>query len=116
MRAAARRARDLGLRYVFPIHLKTNGFGGAALYNLLAGGERYDCKHYGQDCNAQGLTEQGALVMKELMKRGVIIDVGHMSAKALGGAKRSDLEPIYRSSDYMTVMWENAIVRGAGIK
>jgi hypothetical protein len=32
------------------------------------------------------------------------------------GLKRSDLEPIYRSSDYMTVMWENAIARSASIK
>lgn len=77
---------DLGLRYVFPIHLKTNGFGGAALYNLLAGGEKYDCKHHGQDCNTQGLTEQGVLVMKELMKKGMIIDLGHMSARAMGAA------------------------------
>jgi len=77
---------DLGLRYVFPIHLKTNGFGGAALYNLLAGGQKYDCKHYGQDCNTLGLTEQGALVIKELMKKGMIIDVGHMSAKAMGAS------------------------------
>jgi len=32
------------------------------------------------------------------------------------GLKRSDLEPIYRSSDYMTVMWEKAIARSTSIK
>ncbi len=77
---------DLGLRYVFPIHLKTNGFGGAATYNILASGEKYDCKHFSQDCNDQGMTAQGRFVMKELMKKGMIIDVGHMSALALEDA------------------------------
>ncbi len=74
---------DLGLRYIFPIHLKTNGFGGAAIYNLIAGGETYDCKHYSKDCNTQGLTDYGRQVLLALMKKGMMIDVGHMSAKAL---------------------------------
>ncbi|GBF37685.1 membrane dipeptidase [Leptospira johnsonii] len=77
---------DLGLRYVFPIHLKTNGFGGAGLYNILGSGTKYDCKHYGQDCNTAGLTTYGQKVLRELMKKGMIIDVGHMSAKSLDGA------------------------------
>lgn len=74
---------DLGIRYVFPIHLKTNGFGGAAIYNILASGDTYDCKHYSQDCNLQGLTVQGEILITELMKKGMIIDVGHMSARSL---------------------------------
>lgn len=77
---------NLGIRYAFPIHLKTNGFGGAALYNILTGGESYDCKHYGQDCNELGLTDKGEKVMEAMMEKGMIIDVGHMSALALDQA------------------------------
>ncbi|PKA14385.1 membrane dipeptidase [Leptospira haakeii] len=77
---------DAGLRYIFPIHLKTNGFGGAGLYNILGSGTKYDCKHYGQDCNTAGLTSYGPKIMKALMQKGMIIDVGHMSARSLEGA------------------------------
>ncbi|WP_082075868.1 membrane dipeptidase [Teredinibacter turnerae] len=77
---------NLGIRYAFPIHLKTNGFGGAALYNILTGGESYDCQAFGQDCNQLGLTDMGAKVMEAMMEKGMIIDVGHMSARALEGA------------------------------
>ena len=52
--------------------------GGAATYNILASGDKYDCKHYGQNCNTLGLTDMGKFVMKELMKKGMIIDVGHI--------------------------------------
>lgn len=74
---------NLGIRYLFPIHLKTNGFGGAALYNLITGGDSYDCKHYSQDCNVLGLTDTGKEFLRTLMKKGMVIDVGHMSAKAM---------------------------------
>lgn len=77
---------DVGLRYIFPIHLKTDGFGGAALYNILGSGDSYDCKHYSQDCNVEGLTDDGKTLMHLLMKKGMLIDVGHMSAKALQDA------------------------------
>ncbi len=77
---------DLGLRFIFPIHLKTNGFGGAALYNILGSGDSYDCKHYSQDCNVEGLTDDGKTLMSLLMQKGMIIDVGHMSAKSLSDA------------------------------
>ncbi|WP_428241109.1 membrane dipeptidase [Gynuella sp.] len=77
---------DMGLRYIFPVHLKTNGYGGAALYNILASGDRYDCPHYGQDCNVQGLTEAGQMLMKTLMRKGMLIDLGHMSARTMADA------------------------------
>lgn len=77
---------DMGIRFAFPIHLKTNDFGGAALYNLIAGGDSYDCKHFSHDCNVQGLTENGQYIMKGLMKKGMIIDLGHMSSRAMNDA------------------------------
>lgn len=77
---------DLGIRYVFPVHLKTNGFGGAALYNILASGDSYDCKHYGQDCNVEGLTSTGSVMLNALMNKGMMVDVGHMSAKTFSSA------------------------------
>lgn len=74
---------SLGISYIFPIHLKTNGFGGAAMYNELGYGTTYDCPDYTKDCNVKGLTAEGEFLLRELMSRGFIIDVGHMSALAI---------------------------------
>lgn len=76
----------LGISYIFPIHLKTNAFGGAAMYNELGYGQTFDCHEYQKDCNVLGLTEEGEFLMRELMSRGFIIDVGHMSARATEAA------------------------------
>lgn len=90
-----------GVRHVFPVHLATNGFSGAALYNPLvtAAGHgskalercadpsyRYD-KYLGirrgyPVCNTQGLTDLGKHLVNELMRLGMIVDVNHMSARA----------------------------------
>lgn len=40
------------------------------------------------DCNSEGLTALGAVMLEEMMKRGMIIDIDHMSRKALGEALR----------------------------
>jgi microsomal dipeptidase-like Zn-dependent dipeptidase len=94
-----------GVRHVFPLHFCDNAFGGAAfalplhwsannrvmsaanplislpVYRMRTqergGGYRYR----GGNCNAQGLTPLGRLLITELMARGMVIDVDHMSAR-----------------------------------
>lgn len=74
---------DSGIRVVFPVHLKTNGFAGAAIYNpLVYAPNQSDCVKPSK-CNDDGLTAQGVTLVKELMKKGIIIDIGHMSAKTM---------------------------------
>jgi hypothetical protein len=125
------RLYTLGVRYVIPIHVIDNQFGGTAIYengfnrsNLREAGhfweiecaknsdgitytynEEYDLVKAmaafvkigmdpfrrsgpGPDCsgpgkgphrNARGLTLQGIFAIKEMMKRGMIVDIDHMS-------------------------------------
>ncbi len=72
---------DRGVRHVFPIHFKTNGFGGAALQHALTTGPERDCSAEGYEhaCNALGMTELGKYFIGELMKRQMMIDIDHMS-------------------------------------
>ncbi len=127
---------DQGVRYVLPIHLVNNRFGGAAIYqptyslaNLRETGDYFDitCSAQGDDisfrhppnldtaivvaaaaklglyrpfppppqCPRPGinegpghrnnlpLTALGVFALKEMMKRGMIIDIDHMSDKAV---------------------------------
>jgi microsomal dipeptidase-like Zn-dependent dipeptidase len=125
-----------GVRYVIPVHVSDNVFGGAAIYkndfntaNLRETGHFWsiECANVednithtytdgydplravaafaklgldpfrrsgpGPDCpagqqgksrghrNAQGLTHLGVIALKEMMKRGMIVDIDHMSQK-----------------------------------
>jgi microsomal dipeptidase-like Zn-dependent dipeptidase len=127
---------DRGVRYVIPIHLVNNRFGGSAIYqhlynfaNLRETGDYFDitCSARGDDIsfrhppnlvsdivdaaaskfglfrqfppppqcprpginegaghrNNLGLTDLGVFALKEMMKRGMIIDIDHMSDKAI---------------------------------
>ncbi|ETK33348.1 hypothetical protein MPTA5024_24620, partial [Microbispora sp. ATCC PTA-5024] len=98
---------DLGVRYVFPIHFSNNGFGGTAFQNPLirstGGGpisgrnplgtigaytvqtENAQALGYSYRTgrrNVQGLTELGKLLVRGLIRRGMVIDIDHMSAYA----------------------------------
>lgn len=115
-----------GVRYMFPIHLLDNRFGGTAIYNdlfnysnaretgqwyearlvpeltytfqaqgsflfdsamLVKLGKVYDPPRYPTPpknatmglANIRGLTVQGTLAIKEMMRRGMLIDIDHMS-------------------------------------
>jgi microsomal dipeptidase-like Zn-dependent dipeptidase len=97
----------LGVRYVFPVHFSNNGFGGTAFQNALirsTGGfpvsdrnplgtvgayliDTEDGRSAGYEYrtgrrNVQGLTSLGKTLIRELARRGMIIDVDHMSAHA----------------------------------
>ncbi len=103
-----------GIRHVFPIHFRTNSFGGGALSNPVAGpmGDATPCTEprylyggqrnigdYGRlpwipdavmestaSCNRYGLFEAGRTALHELMYRGMIIDVDHMSDRSFWDA------------------------------
>ena len=99
-----------GVRHVFPIHFQTNAFGGAAISNPLTGpmGDAVPCTEsryrfggfrsigdFGRipwipdpimesaaACNRFGLTLTGRTMIRELMRRGMLIDVDHMSDRS----------------------------------
>ena len=94
--------RDLGIRHLFPVHLFNNGFAGTGYFNqfLQMGDsmvnmttlleEPCDEKYTGglvkngvPVCSPIGLTNHGRWFMQRLMQKNMIIDVDHMSSKAL---------------------------------
>jgi microsomal dipeptidase-like Zn-dependent dipeptidase len=137
--AEIQRLYDNGARYVFPVHVLDNAFGGTAIYeggfntsNLREAGHYWDIEcadvsdnithtyQLGTDVlenilkstvsliklgidpfrhpgtppvcpdgpgksrghrNARGLTPEGEIALREMMKRGMIVDIDHMSQK-----------------------------------
>jgi microsomal dipeptidase-like Zn-dependent dipeptidase len=81
----------MGVRHLFPIHFYNNAFGGSAnsnaliTYSFTNNFRKRNCssEQYEYDtaqCNADGLSSVGKSFISQLMKRGMIIDVDHMSA------------------------------------
>jgi microsomal dipeptidase-like Zn-dependent dipeptidase len=72
-----------GVRHFYPIHVHDNGFGGAAYFAPMLQGDvsyRRPCPEYARgECNKRGLAPTGFALINELMRRGAIIDVDHMS-------------------------------------
>ena len=116
---------DIGVRHLFPIHFADNGFGGVAFQNPLeydpnfgAGTEvnplssvalslypvtTSDGTFYGYAartgrCNVRGLTGLGMTLILEMISRGMIIDVDHMSARS-----RSDTLDLCEAVEYPVV-------------
>jgi len=88
VRAQLQTMYTLGMRHFFPIHFYNNAFGGSANSNFLITYALYPNKlapigcSYEYDnhkCNLQGLTALGKQLIPELMKKGMIIDIDHMS-------------------------------------
>jgi microsomal dipeptidase-like Zn-dependent dipeptidase len=100
------RCLELGLRHLVPIHFADNGMGGAAfqvlswakghrplspanpwgsfpLYRIQSvDGSAAGYAYRGGRVNALGLTLAGRRLLRRLMRRGLVIDVDHMSARA----------------------------------
>ena len=96
------RYEAMGLRHVFPIHFSNNGFGGAAFQNDLSFDlaapavsnfgslgqfpmttePSTEYSYRGGRRNVAGLTALGKHLVASLIRRGMIIDVDHMSARA----------------------------------
>ncbi|MFD7710567.1 membrane dipeptidase [Streptomyces sp. NPDC059786] len=112
-----------GVRHIIPLHLSDNAFGGAAfalplqwsrnnrvlsaanpllslpVYRMrtesrFGAGYRYR----GGNCNVRGLTSAGRRLVEELMDRGMIIDVDHMSART-----RADVLDMAAAAHYPVV-------------
>jgi microsomal dipeptidase-like Zn-dependent dipeptidase/lysophospholipase L1-like esterase len=104
LRAELDKYYDRGVRHLFPIHFGDNGFGGAAFQNGLerstgggpvsprnplgtldfytiqtedAGTPGYEYRANRR--NVRGLTDLGKTLVKEMIQRGMIIDIDHMS-------------------------------------
>ncbi|HET9451879.1 MAG TPA: membrane dipeptidase, partial [Aggregicoccus sp.] len=83
---------DKGLRHLFPVHFKANAFAGAALSNGVTEGPSRFCDQEGYTykrdllkapiCSSIGLTRRGKTLVREMMKRNMIIDIDHMSVLA----------------------------------
>jgi microsomal dipeptidase-like Zn-dependent dipeptidase len=101
-------AYSSGVRYMFPIHLSDNPFGGMALYgDMFAASSQHlngvpvqamECpvdaddgaytfrlSNYPQTatCNAEGLTALGKFLVQDLAVHHMIVDIDHMSRKAV---------------------------------
>lgn len=77
------RLEAMGVNYVFPIHHKLNQFGGPAMFTPLNSGSMEDCPPtYKHRCSAIGLTDLGRFLVKELTRRGMLIDTEHLSIRS----------------------------------
>lgn len=120
VREAVEKYYDAGVRHILPLHFSNNAFGGAAFalplqwsngsglvsrvnplgsipayrMDTLPGGCGYRDGHR----NSRGLTGLGSVLIAELMARGIVIDVDHMSA-----ATRSAVLDICAAARYPVV-------------
>lgn len=86
-----------GVRHIYPVHDFDGGFGGSALFNDFLGVANVTIEQAAfvsqpcpgvsdrgsLNCNVKGLTGLGATLIGNLMDSGILIDVDHMSAKAI---------------------------------
>lgn len=101
-RSELNRVYALGVRSIQPVHQLDNRFAGAALHNVIFQVAQflenchidYDCGVTGSgftlgfdvdsNCrNTKGLTTEGKALVQELMAKGMLIDVAHMSERSV---------------------------------
>ncbi|MFK7913036.1 MAG: membrane dipeptidase [Pseudomonadales bacterium] len=71
----------LGLAVIFPTHHKATQFGDSANFQPLNSGPLRPCPQFKQDCAALGMTDKGAYLIREMMQRGLLVDLGHAGDK-----------------------------------
>jgi microsomal dipeptidase-like Zn-dependent dipeptidase len=77
--------RRLGVRHIIPIHFYNNSFGGQALmFPVVTPGKCEDCSDKGfvASCNVKGLSDDGKMMIQEMIRQKMIIDIDHMSDKS----------------------------------
>lgn len=89
----------MGLAVLFPTHHKETQFGDAANFQPLNTGPLRSCVAFNQDCAAIGLTEKGEFLIKEMMARGLLTDLGHAGDKPF-----SDTMALLEPFGYPTLM------------
>ncbi len=67
----------MGFAIVFPTHHKETQFGDSAHFHPLGTGPLRSCPAFKMDCAAAGLAPKGELLVKEMMARGMLADLGH---------------------------------------
>jgi len=67
----------MGLAVIFPTHHKETQFGGAANFQPLNTGHVRPCRAYTKECAAVGLRPKGETLVREMMSRGLLVDLGH---------------------------------------
>ncbi len=115
---------ELGVRTLQPVHQLDNRFGGAAPHNTIFQIAQYaeNC-HIDEDCgltsdeltlgfdvdadckNTLGLTDEGKALIGEMMDRGMLIDIAHLSERGVKDvhelAVARDHYPIYISHGHL---------------
>lgn len=114
----------LGVRTLQPVHQLDNRFGGAAPHNPIFHVAQYaESCHVDMDCglteggvtlgfdvdadckNTRGLTDEGKALVAEMMARGMLVDVAHLSEKGVGDVRdlavERDYYPIYISHGHL---------------
>ncbi|WP_224243821.1 membrane dipeptidase [Hyalangium gracile] len=101
-RAELNRVYSLGVRSLQPVHQLDNRFGGAAPHNPIFQAAQFleNC-HIDTDCgitgngftlgfdvdanckNVKGLSADGKLLVQEMMNKGMLIDLAHMSERSI---------------------------------
>jgi microsomal dipeptidase-like Zn-dependent dipeptidase len=127
--AALRRALDhyhtQGVRHLFPIHFANNAFGGASFDKSLQfddslepvrptgasypisteDGREFGYQYRGGRRNRHGLTELGKSLILEMIARGMLIEVDHMSARS-----KADTFAICERANYPVVSGHTGFV------
>jgi microsomal dipeptidase-like Zn-dependent dipeptidase len=116
-RSELNRFYALGVRSIQPVHQLDNRFGGAALHNVIFQVAQFleNC-HIDYDCgattggmtlgfdvdancrNTRGLTAEGKALVQELMAKGMLIDLAHMSERTI-----EDTVALTRANTYYPV-------------
>ncbi|WP_441289030.1 membrane dipeptidase [Sorangium sp. KYC3313] len=132
MRAQLARYHALGVRTLQPVHQTDNAFGGAALHNPI-----FQLAQYTENCfidtdcgatlagitlgmdvdascrNVRGLTPLGEALVGEMMDRGMLLDVAHLSERGVDRvfelARARDYYPIYISHGHFREIMARAV-------
>lgn len=89
----------MGLAVLFPTHHKETQFGDAANFQPLNTGPLRPCPAFKEDCAAIGLTAKGRFLIREMMARGLLTDLGHA-----GDRPFSDTMALLEPFQYPTLM------------
>lgn len=81
---------DLGIRSIQPVHQLNNRFGGTAphhkIFQILEKRKEKKVKYDKLGKNILGLTKEGKALVKEMIKKKMIVDVSHLSERGVRDA------------------------------
>ena len=89
----------LGLAVIFPTHHKATQLGDSANFQPLNTGPLRDCPQFTMPCAATGMTDLGRFMIREMMRRGLLVDLGHA-----GDRPFEDTMQLLEAESYPTFM------------